>query len=268
MSLYTYFKEKYLLISNIAFYWDSKKGNIEKIDNMKTIPLNLLMGIGRQKKTILENTKNFANGNFTNNVLLWGARGSGKSTLIKSIFIKLNIEYSNLKIIQINKDDFLEINKIYSKINLHTKYRFILFIDDLSFEIIDKSYKLIKSLLDGSIINQPKNSIIYVTSNRRHLMSRNMIDNERSSAIHTDESVEEKISLSDRFGLWIGFHSLSQNEYLNIIKSYCEYYKISLEDDELKKSIQWSLQRGNRSGRTAWQFIINLAAEKNLKISY
>ena len=268
MSLYTYFKEKYLLISNIAFYWNSKKGNIEKIDNMKTIPLNLLIGIDRQKNTLFENTKNFANGNFTNNALLWGTRGSGKSTLIKSIFIRLNIEYSNLKIIQINKDDFLEINKIYSKINLHEKYRFVLFIDDLSFEKKDNNYKLIKSLLDGCIEKQPKNSIIYVTSNRRHLMSRNMIENERSSAIHTDESVEEKISLSDRFGLWIGFHNLSQDEYLNIIKSYCKYYEISLEEDELKKSIQWSLQRGNRNGRTAWQFIINLAAEKNLKISY
>jgi len=146
--------------------------------------------------------------------------------------------------------------------------RFIIFIDDLSFETIDNEYKIIKSTLDGSIENQPTNIILYVTSNHRHLMSRDMIDNERSSAIHTDESVEEKISLSDRFGLWIGFHNISQKEYLNIIQSYSNYYKIELQKNDLQQSIQWSLQRGNRNGRTAWQFILHLAAERNLKISF
>ena len=144
----------------------------------------------------------------------------------------------------------------------------IIFIDDLSFEKIDHEYKIIKSTLDGSIQNQPTNIILYVTSNRRHLMPRDMIDNERSSAIHTDESVDEKISLSDRFGLWIGFHNLDQSVYLDIIKNYCNHYKISYNQDIEKRSIQWSVQRGNRTGRTAWQFIIQLAAEKNLRIDF
>ena len=145
-------------------------------------------------------------------------------------------------------------------------FRFIIFIDDLSFEKIDSDYKIIKSTLDGSIQNQPTNILLYVSSNRRHLMPRDMIDNERSSAIHTDESVEEKISLSDRFGLWIGFHKLSQIDYLKIIETYCEHYNINYNGEISKQAIQWSLQRGNRTGRTAWQFILNTASDQNLKI--
>ena len=145
-------------------------------------------------------------------------------------------------------------------------FNFIIFIDDLSFENIDSDYKIIKSTLDGSIQNQPKNIVLYVTSNRRHLMPRDMIENERSSAIHTDESVEEKISLSDRFGLWIGFHNISQNDFVNIIFKYCEKFKLPFNDKIEKEAIKWSLQRGTRTGRSAWQFIINYAAENNKKI--
>jgi Predicted ATPase (AAA+ superfamily) len=140
--------------------------------------------------------------------------------------------------------------------------------NDLSLEKIDSDYKIINSTLDGSIQNQPKNIILYVTSNRRHLMPRDMIENERSSAIHTDESVEEKISLSDRFGLWIGFHNLSQDDFIKIIKKYCEVYNLEFNDNIKKISIRWSLQRGNRTGRSAWQFILNYAAEQNKKISF
>ena len=268
MSLYTYFKLKYLLNNNAAFIWDSKKAKFKKIDKVKSIPLNLLLAIDRQKNTLLNNTRNFAKENFTNNALLWGARGNGKSTLIKSIFNKLINEFSNLRLIQLKKNDILEINQIYSILCKYYKYRFIIYIDDLSFEKIDSDYKIIKSTLDGSLQNQPTNIILYVTSNLRHLMSRDMIDNERSSAIHTDESVEEKISLSDRFGLWIGFHNITQEEYLGIIRSYCNYYKIELQQNDLQKSIQWSLKRGNRTGRTAWQFILHIAAERNLRISF
>ena len=146
--------------------------------------------------------------------------------------------------------------------------RFIIFIDDLSFEKIDSDYKVIKSTLDGSLQNQPTNIVLYVTSNRRHLMPRDMIDNERSSAIHTDESVEEKISLSDRFGLWIGFHNLNQSDFLKIIKTYCEYYKLTYDNKIKIEAIKWSMQRGNRTGRTAWQFIVQLAAESNLKLNF
>ena len=268
MSLYTYFKLKYLFKNNAAFIWNSKETQFKKIDKIKSIPLNLLTAIDRQKKTLHENTRNFAKENFTNNALLWGARGNGKSTLIKSTFNELIVEFSNLRLIQLNKNDMLEIKEIYSILSQYSKYRFIIFIDDLSFEKNDSDYKLIKSTLDGSIQNQPTNIILYATSNRRHLMSEDMIANVRSSAIHTDESVEEKISLSDRFGLWIGFHNISQEEYINIIKSYCNYYKIELQQNDLQQSIQWSLQRGNRTGRTAWQFILHLASKRNLRISF
>ena len=195
----------------------------------------------------LDNTNNFANGNFTNNALLWGSRGNGKSSLIKSVFDRVNKNNKKLKLIQINKNNIFDIEIIYEKLGKFKKYNFILFIDDLSFEKIDSDYKIIKSTLDGSIQNQPTNIILYVTSNRRHLMPRDMIDNERSSAIHTDESVEEKISLSDRFGLWIGFHKLSQLDYLKIVETYCNHYNITYDDIVRKNAIKWSLQRGNRT---------------------
>ena len=268
MAFFKHLLIKKSLLNNNAFIWNSEKKTINPIQNINTINLDLLVCIERQKKTLLKNTRNFSIGNFTNNALLWGTRGNGKSTLIKSIFTTLSSEYNNLRLIQLNKNNIFDIEKIFQLIGQFSKMRFIIFIDDLSFEKIDSDYKIIKSTLDGSIQNQPTNIVLYITSNRRHLMPRDMIDNERSSAIHTDESVEEKISLSDRFGLWIGFHNLSQIEYLKIVKSYCNYYKIKcdkiLEDNALK----WSLQRGNRNGRTAWQFIIQLAAEKNLKLIF
>jgi predicted AAA+ superfamily ATPase len=251
-----------------AFIWDHNKNIFRSIKEINTINLDLIIGIERQKETLLNNTINFSLGNFTNNALLWGARGNGKSTLIKSVFKTLSNKNSNLKLIQLNKNDIFDIEKIYKLISRFYKFRFILFIDDLSFEKIDNEYKIIKSTLDGSIQNQPTNVVLYVTSNRRNLMPRDMIDNERSSAIHTDESVEEKISLSDRFGLWIGFHKLSQEDYLNIIKAYCNFYEINYNEEIKLKSIKWSLQRGNRTGRTAWQFIIQISGEKNLKIKF
>ena len=267
MSIYTLFTLKFYLNKYVAFIW-TPNNRLKPINNFQSINSDLLLGIDRQKKTLLENTTNFAKGNFTNNALLWGSRGNGKSSLIKSLFIKLSKEHNNLRLIQLNKENINSITKIYNLVKNNNKYRFIIFIDDLSFEKIDNEYKIIKSTLDGSIQYQPKNIILYITSNRRHLMPREMIDNERSSAIHTDESVEEKISLSDRFGLWIGFHNLSQEDYLNIIKKYSNYYNINLSDEEIKNSIKWSLQRGNRTGRTAWQYIIEIAAKKNLKISF
>ena len=249
-----------------SFIWDSDLKKLKKVKKFKTININLLVGIERQKNTLLKNTESFAKGNFTNNVLLWGSRGNGKSSLVKAIFWKVNKKYNNLKLLQINKNDIFDIENIYEILGQFNKYRFIIFIDDLSFEKIDSDYKIIKSTLDGSIQNQPNNILLYVTSNRRHLMPRDMIDNERSSAIHTDESVEEKISLSDRFGLWIGFHNISQKDYIKIVTKYCEEFKLTFDKDIEKESIRWSLQRGNRTGRTAWQFILNYSAEKNKKI--
>ncbi len=251
-----------------AFIWDSKIKNLKIISNFRCLDLDLLVGIERQKKTIFNNTKNFAAGNFTNNALLWGSRGNGKSSLIKSIFYEINKKNNNLKLIQLNKNNIFDIEIIYEKCANLKNYSFIIFIDDLSFEEIDSDYKIIKSTLDGSIQNQPKNIVLYVTSNRRHLMPRDMIENERSSAIHTDESVEEKISLSDRFGLWIGFHNISQNDFINIIRKYCEKFNMHYNKDTEKEAIKWSLQRGNRTGRSAWQFIINYAADQNKKIDF
>ena len=266
-----FFKE--LLINNrisknYSFIWDSKSKKLKNVNNFRYIDLDLLIGIDRQKNTILNNTMNFANGNFTNNVLLWGSRGNGKSSLIKSVFVFVNKQKKSLKLLQLNKNDIFDIELIYEKLDKFKKYNFIIFIDDLSFEKIDSDYKIIKSTLDGSIQNQPKNIILYVTSNRRHLMPRDMIENERSSAIHTDESVEEKISLSDRFGLWIGFHNLSQDDYLKIIKKYCEKFNLIFNEKIIQESIRWSLQRGNRTGRTGWQFILNYAAQENKKINF
>tara|TARA_Y100001970_G_scaffold288108_1_gene414467 strand:+ start:56 stop:862 length:807 start_codon:yes stop_codon:yes gene_type:complete len=256
------------ILKNSAFIWNSENSILDTIIEINSIDLKLLVAIDKQKNTLFENTKNFAKGNFTNNALLWGSRGNGKSTLIKSIFNKLKNDFVKLRLIQINKNDIFDIEKIYKIISNFPEFRFILYIDDLSFEKIDSDYKIVKSTLDGSIQNQPKNIILYITSNRRHLMPRDMIDNERSSAIHTDESVEEKISLSDRFGLWIGFHNFSQNEYLNIIKTYCEFYKLNFNNEIRDNAVRWSLKRGNRNGRTAWQFIINLAAENDLKLNF
>ena len=259
---------KNTLSSYNSFIWDSHLKKLKKIKNFKPININLLIGIDRQKKTLLKNTESFASGNFTNNALLWGSRGNGKSSLIKSIFYVINNNHKQLKLLQLNKNDIFDIEFIYSFLSKFSNYRFVIFIDDLSFEKIDSDYKIIKSTLDGSIQNQPNNILLYVTSNRRHLMPRDIIENERSSAIHTDESVEEKISLSDRFGLWIGFHNLSQGEYIEIVKKYCNEYEINFNDIIEKEAIRWGLQRGNRTGRTAWQFILNLAAENNKKIVF
>jgi len=260
------FKEK--IMNNSYFIWKSENKSIKAIKNFKPLNLDLIIGVDRQKEILFKNTINFAEGNFTNNALLWGARGNGKSSLIKSVFHTVLSEHNNLKLIQLNKNNIFDIEFLYALIEEYHNYRFIIFIDDLSFEKIDSDYKIIKSTLDGSIQTQPNNILLYVSSNRRHLMPRDMIDNERSSAIHTDESVEEKISLSDRFGLWIGFHKLSQIDYLKIIETYCKFYKINYNEDVRKKALQWSLQRGNRTGRTAWQFIIDTASNQNLKITF
>jgi len=261
---YYFLKEK--IKQNSYFIWNNENKNIQIIKKFKLLDLDLIIGVDSQKEILLKNTINFAEGNFTNNALLWGARGNGKSSLIKSVFHNVLSKHKNLKLIQLNKNNIFDIEYIYLLLGKFEEYRFIIFIDDLSFEKIDSDYKIIKSTLDGSIQTQPTNILLYVSSNRRHLMPKDMIDNERSSAIHTDESVEEKISLSDRFGLWIGFHKLSQIDYLKIIETYCDYYKIKYDKYVKKNAIQWSLQRGNRTGRTAWQFILNIASDKNLKI--
>ena len=243
--------------------WNSSKKSLDEIPFKNILDLSLLYGLDEQISKIKKNTQNFLEGYSYNHALLWGVRGSGKSSIIRGILSEFSKTHE-FTTLEVNSEDISDLNKIF--LNFNFKNKIVIFIDDLSFEKIDSDYKIIKSTLDGSIQNQPTNILLYVSSNRRHLMPRDMIDNERSSAIHTDESVEEKISLSDRFGLWIGFHKLSQTDYLKIIETYCQHYKINYHEEIRKKAIQWSLQRGNRTGRTAWQFILNTASEQNLKI--
>ena len=250
------------------YRWNNNTLNFEVISKINVIPLFLLTGIEDQKNRILTNTSKFADGFKMNNALLWGVRGNGKSTLVKSVFNEVANNFNNLKLLELNKNYLEKIIDVYELLSKNTKFRFIIFIDDLSFEKSDMGYKNIKSILDGNINNQPNNVIIYVTSNRRHLMPEDMIDNEKSSAIHTNENIEEKISLSDRFGLWIGFHNLSQNDYLEIIKKYCEYFNIEYTQEDLANSLKWSLERGNRTGRSAWQFILELASKKQIFINF
>lgn len=263
-----FFNNKSIFVNNKCFKWNNTLSNFEKIDDFKIIPSYLLLGIDNQKKIIVKNTNKFAQGFKTNNALLWGVRGNGKSTLIKSTFNEISEKFQNLKLIEINKNDINQIIKIFNLLKNINNSRFIIFIDDLSFEKLDPEYKNIKSMLEGNISHQPNNVIIYATSNRRHLMSQDMIDNEKSSAIHKNENIEEKVSLSDRFGLWIGFHNLSQNEYINIFKSYSNFFKIKINEVDIKKSLEWSIKRGNRTGRTAWQYILELASDKEILIDY
>ena len=267
LKFYQSIKNRYILSNYSCFTWNPVLKSFNRIKNFQTIPSSLLIGIDEQKKILIKNTVKFAENYKSNNALLWGTRGNGKSTLVKSIFIEISKKFDKLKLIQLKKENLIDLIELYQFLEKQ-KFQFIIFIDDLSFDKNDSEYKLIKSVLEGNIKNQPDNIILYTTSNRRHLISREMIDNEKSSAIHTDENVEEKISLSDRFGLWISFHNLSQKKYLEIIESYSKYFNLNINDDELKKSIQWSLSRGNRNGRTAWQFILELAYDKQIYINF
>ena len=265
---FSYFFQNKSNFDDKCYAWNSGSSKFEKIANFKIIPSSLLKGIENQKNIIKKNTNKFANGYISNNALIWGVRGNGKSTLVKSIFNEISEDFINLKLIELKKNDLKQISEIFKILENKKKFRFILFIDDLSFEKIDVDYKNVKSMIEGNINNQPSNVIIYATSNRRHIISQDMIDNERSSAIHTNENIEEKVSLSDRFGIWIGIHNLSQEDYIKIIKSYCDYFKINIDENNLKESLEWSITRGNRTGRTAWQFIIELASNKEISINY
>ena len=269
LNLFTnFFNNNGLFVKNKCFIWNPKLLNCEKIEDFKIIPSSLLLGIDNQKKTVINNTIKFAQGFKSNNALLWGTRGNGKSTLIKSVFNELSDKYKNLKLIEISKSDINKIIDIYKFLKDKSDLQFIIYIDDLSFEKTDSEYKSFKSTIDGNVYKQPDNIIIYATSNRRHLMSKNMIENEDSSAVHTNENIEEKISLSDRFGLWIGFHNISQEDYINIFKNYCKYFNITINENDIQKLLQWSIERGNRNGRTVWQYILEVASNKKIFINY
>ena len=249
-----------------AFVWNIRPDSFKAVEEINAVDLDLLLGIDRARETLLRNTYQFANGFPANNALLWGSRGMGKSSLIKAIFNKVRSEALPIKLIEIQREDLPSIGRLLEYIK-HYDDRFILFCDDLSFSSDDQHYKSLKAVLDGGIEGRSKNVIFYATSNRRHLMPRDMIENEAGSAINPSEAVEEKVSLSDRFGLWLGFHPCSQEEYLLMVKGYCKRYDIEIENDILiSEAIEWQQTRGGRSGRVAWQYFIDLAGRNGVKV--
>ncbi|WP_128253680.1 ATP-binding protein [Falsirhodobacter deserti] len=249
-----------------AFIWHTGPDRLEPVARVARIDIGLLVGVDRARDTLLENTRHFAKGLPANNALLWGARGMGKSSLVKSIHGQIRAEGLPLKLVELAREDLPSVQRLLSHLRA-SSHRFVLFLDDLSFSHDDQHYKSLKAVLDGGIEGRPDNVVLYATSNRRHLMPRDMIENERSSAISPSEAVEEKVSLSDRFGLWLGFHPCSQDDYLAMIRGYCDRHGISIDDATLRaEAIEWQATRGSRSGRVAWQFFTDLAARKGVAL--
>ena len=261
--------EKIDLSKSDGFVYDDSLKNLKPVKKISRVPIQLLKGLENQKDILLKNTQNFANNLPANNALLWGAKGTGKSSLVKSVHAEINSQNNDkIKLIEIHREDISNLPYLLSKLADYKKNKFILLCDDLSFDAGENTYKSLKSVLDGGIEGKPDNIIFYATSNRRHLMPRDMIENERSTSINPSEAVEEKVSLSDRFGLWIGFHNISQDVYLDIIYGYVKEFKLNIDNPTLRsKALEWSITRGARSGRVAWQFILQLAGELNKKIS-
>ena len=261
--------EKIDLSKSDGFIYDDSLKNLKPVKKISRVPIQLLKGLENQKDILLKNTQNFANNLPANNALLWGAKGTGKSSLVKSVHAEINIQNNEkIKLIEIHREDINNLPYLLSKLADYNENKFILLCDDLSFDAGENTYKSLKSVLDGGIEGKPDNIIFYATSNRRHLMPRVLIENERSTSINPSEAVEEKVSLSDRFGLWIGFHNISQDIYLDIIYGYVKEFELNIDNQTLRsKALEWSITRGARSGRVAWQFILQLAGELNKKIN-
>jgi len=248
-----------------AFVWHPELGRLSPVAQVAHVDLGLLQGVDYQKRLILENTRHFARGLPGNNAMLWGARGMGKSSLVKAVHAMANDGaepgHGAVALIEIQRDDLSTLPELLALLRTSTR-RFIVFCDDLSFEREDADYKALKSVLDGGISGRPQNVLFYATSNRRHLMPREMIENESSSAINASEATEEKVSLSDRFGLWIGFHNCGQATFLDMVRGYARERNLPISDADLAtRANAWSVGRGGRSGRVAIQFIENLTAE-------
>jgi len=245
-----------------CFVWQADPGFLEPVRKVNRVDIGLIRGVDRVRDILLDNTERFASGYAANNVLLWGARGMGKSSLVKAVHATVNASEKldrPLKLIEIHREDIDTLPKLMGLLKA-AAYRFILFCDDLSFDHDDTSYKSLKAALEGGVEGRPGNVIFYATSNRRHLLPRDMIDNERSTAINPSEAVEEKVSLSDRFGLWLGFHKCSQDEYLDMIDGYVRYHDLAIDPEQLRaEALEWATTRGSRSGRVAWQFTQDLA---------
>jgi len=258
-----------ILTSADAFVWHPD-GRLSPVPNVSRVEIALLKGIDRMRDILIENTERFASGLPANNALLWGARGMGKSSLVKAAHASINLDRrpaDRLKLIEIHREDIESLPDLMDLLR-PSSFRFIVFCDDLSFDGNDASYKSLKAVLEGGIEGRPENVILYATSNRRHLLARDMIENERSTAINPGEAVEEKVSLSDRFGLWLGFHRCSQDEYLAMVKGYCGHFGIKIGEEELEReALEWSTTRGSRSGRVAWQFTQELAGRLGVRLA-
>ena len=250
-----------------AFVWH-EGGRLDPVRSVNRVDLDLLRGIERQRDILVENTRRFMRGLPANNALLWGARGTGKSSLVKAIHGALNAETPHaLALIEIHREDIASLPRLLTILR-DAQRRFILFCDDLSFAGEDASYKSLKAVLEGGVEGRPDNVVLYATSNRRHLMAREMIENERSTAINPSEAVEEKVSLSDRFGIWLGFHNVDQDTYFTIIEGYARRYGIEIDRAQLESEAnEWSVTRGARSGRVAWQFVQDLAGRHGKRLA-
>ncbi len=250
-----------------AFVWHTAPDRLEPVAEVSRVDLALLHGINRARDTLLQNTEQFARGFAANNALLWGARGMGKSSLVKAVHAAVQGRGHALKLVELSREDLASVTRLLAHLRAVPAQRFVLFCDDLSFSHDDQHYKSLKAVLDGGIEGRPANVLFYATSNRRHLMPRDMIENERSTAINPSEAVEEKVSLSDRFGLWLGFHPCSQDEYLAMIDGYCAAYGIAVAAEALRaEAIEWQATRGGRSGRVAWQFFTDLAGRRGVAL--
>lgn len=248
-----------------AYHWDGDSGALHPVEQVSRVPLAMLKGIDAVQDILLRNTEQFARGHGANNALLWGARGMGKSSLVKAIhgdiIDRRGDGFDRLVLIEIAREDLETLPALMRRIG-HEPARFVVFCDDLSFDNGETSYKSLKTILDGGLEGRPDNVLFYATSNRRHLMPRDMIENERSTAINPGEAVEEKVSLSDRFGLWLGFHNCDQPTYLSMVASYARHYGLEIDAAQLQaRAIEWAATRGARSGRVAIQLVRTLAGE-------
>ena len=249
-----------------AFVWHVEPDRLVPVPRVNRIDVGLLVGIGRSRDTLLENTRRFAAGLPANNALLWGARGMGKSSLVKAVHGAVQAQHEDLKIVEVQREDLASIGRCLALLRDRPE-RFILFCDDLSFGHDDAHYKSLKAVLDGGIEGRPDNVVLYATSNRRHLMPRDMIENERQTAISPSEATEEKVSLSVRFGLWLGFHPCDQDAYLAMIRGYCDAFGVEIDEARLRaEAIEWQATRGGRSGRVAWQYFTDLAGRTGVRL--
>ena len=255
------------LSSADAFVWHADEGQLRPITRVSRIDLHLLQGIESQCDILSENTRRFTEGLPANNALLWGARGTGKSSLVKALHGAIVQDKPGaLKLVEIHREDIPSLPQLLTLMR-DSAHRYILFCDDLSFDHDDAAYKSLKAILEGGIEGRPSNVIFYATSNRRHLMPRDMMENERSTSINPSEATEEKVSLSDRFGLWLGFHNCSQDDFIIMLQGYCQHYGLKISDEDLRaQAIEWSVTRGARNGRVAWQFIQDLAGRLGVRI--